>query len=163
MAELLSYDVKPRAFEWEVPDSLDADVVPIAREMVRLGRRYEYWGDRQDHWRMAWEALNFALGVPAAVLAGVAGAIALGSGGSAVVGVLALTSAALGGVLSFLNPSRRALESAVKARSCWAVVMRIRLFVAADLAHADAVVARRLLIEIQELEAQALDSLSRAS
>lgn len=38
--------------------------------------------------------------------------------------------------------------------------MRTRLFVAADLADADAVAARSLLIEIQELEAQALDSLS---
>jgi hypothetical protein len=130
MSELLPYEVKPRAFEWEVPDGLDADAVPIAREIVRLGRRY------------------------------VAGAIALDSGGSAAVGVLALTSAALGAILSFLNPSRRAVESAAKARACWAVVMRTRLFVAADLARADAVAARSLLIEIQELEAQALDSLS---
>jgi hypothetical protein len=162
MSELLPYGVKPRAFEWEVPDGLDADVVPIAREMVRLGRRYEHWGDRQDYWRMTWEALNLALGVPAAVLAGVAGAIALDSGSSAVVGVLALTSAALGAILSFLNPSRRAAESAAKARACWTVVMRTRLFVAADLARADAVAARSLLIEIQELEVQALDSLSPA-
>ena len=160
MPEPLPYEAKPRTFEWEVPDGLDADVVPIAREMVRLGRRYEYWGDRQDYWRMGWEALNLALGVPASLLAGVAGAIALDSGNSAVIGVLALTSAALGGILSFLNPSRRAAESAAKARACWAVVMRTRLFVAADLARADAVSARSLLIEIQELEAQALDSLS---
>jgi len=38
--------------------------------------------------------------------------------------------------------------------------MRTHLFVAADLARADAFAARRLLIELQELEAQALDSLS---
>jgi hypothetical protein len=38
--------------------------------------------------------------------------------------------------------------------------MRTRLFIAADLARADAVLARSLLIEIQELEAQALESLS---
>jgi len=104
MSEPLPYEAKPRTFEWEVPDGLGADVVPIAREMVRLGRRYEYWGDRQDYWRMAWETLNLALGVSASVLAGVAGAIALDSGNSAVIGVLALTSAALGGILSFLNP-----------------------------------------------------------
>jgi hypothetical protein len=157
--ESLPYEVKPRNFEWEIPDGLDPDVVPVAREIVRLGRRYEHWGDRQDYWRMAWESLNFALGVPAAVLAGLAGTTALDSGNATVVGILALTSAALGGILSFLNPSRRAVDSAAKARACWALVMRVRLCVAADLAGADAVEARRLLIEIQGLETQALDSL----
>jgi hypothetical protein len=158
--ELLPYDVKPRHVEWEVPDGLDSEVLPIAREIVRLGRRYEYWGDRQDYWRMAWEALNFALGVAAAVLAGVAGVMALDSGNTRAVGILALTSAVLGTVLSTLNPNRRALNSAEKARSCWSVVTRVRLFVAADLLSADAAQARQLLVEVQSMETKALDSLS---
>lgn len=162
MSEPLPYEVKSRTFDWEVPDGLDADVVPVAREIVRLGRRYEYWGDRQDFWKMAWEGLALAVGVPAAVLAGIAGAIALDSGSAATIGILALSSAALGGILSFLNPSRRAVDSAARARACWAIVMRARLAVAADLAAADAADARMILVEIQGLEVKALESLSPA-
>lgn len=162
MSEPLPYEVKTRTFDWEVPDGLDADVIPIACEIVRLGRRYEYWGDRQDFWRKAWEGLALAVGVPAAVLAGIAGAIALDSGSAATVGILALSSAALGGILSFLNPSRRAVDSAARARACWAIVMRARLAVAADLAAADAADARMILVEIQGLEVEALELLSPA-
>lgn len=162
MSEPLPYEVKTRTFDWEVPDGLDTEVVPMACEIVRLGRRYEYWGDRQDFWRMAWEGLALAVGVPAAVLAGIAGAIALDSGSAAIVGILALSSAALGGILSFLNPSRRAVDSAARARACWAIVMRARLAVAADLAAADAADARMILVEIQGLEVTALESLSPA-
>jgi hypothetical protein len=158
--EPLPYDVEPRRFRWEVPDGLDSEVLPIAREIVRLGRRYEYWGDRQDYWRMTWEALNFALGIAAAVLAGVAGVMALDSGSTRAIGILALTSAVLGTILSTLNPNRRALNSAEKARTCWNVVTRVRFFVAADLLSADAAAARQLLIEVQGLETKALDSLS---
>jgi len=47
-----------------------------------------------------------------------------------------------------------------KARSCWSVVMRVRLFVAADLLSADAAQARQLLVEVQSMETTALASLS---
>jgi len=76
---------------------------------------------------MAWEALNFTLEVAAAVLAGVAGVMALDSGSTRAIDILALASAVLGTILSTLNPNRRALSSAEKARTCWNVVTRVCL------------------------------------
>lgn len=109
---------------------------------------------------MAWEAMNLLLGVPAVVLAGISGAIALNAGSPTLVGILALISSALGALLNFLNPARRAVNSTSKAQACWAVAMRARLYLAADLPKANIEEARGLLVEIQTLETEALNALA---
>jgi hypothetical protein len=58
-----------------------------------------------------WKSLNFALGVPAAVMSGLAGASALSQFDhhNVVAGVLALVVAAVTAVITFLNPSEQSV------------------------------------------------------
>lgn len=160
MPEDLPYDVGERTFRWEVPEVED-EAVAVAREIVRLGRRYEWWGDRLRWQRLIWTSLHYGLGVPAAALAGASGAIALSSSvASPAAGALALGSAALGTLMTFLNSPKRATDAVAKANACWNVSMQARLYVAADLPGATLATMRPLLADLQERERAALRALS---
>jgi hypothetical protein len=123
-----------------------------------LGRRYEWWGDRQDFWHRAWLALNYSLGALAAVIAGVAGTSVLSSEEHAqFAGILALVSASLGALLTFLNPAARAGRASKRAISCWEVAMLARYQIATELPHANLDRAKKLLTQMQERERAALN------
>ena len=103
--------------------------------------------------RRAWSAVNLGLGAPAAVLAGISGAVILGDPSKHVLaGVIALTSAGLGALLAFLNPPERAKRAEGDANRYWLISAWVRFVIAADLPGADLRVARGLLLELQRRE-----------
>jgi hypothetical protein len=140
-------------FEWRVPEGVNDAALPIVREIVRRGRRNEHLGDRQEGRRRLWSSLNLLLGAPAAVLAGISGAVILGDPSANVLaGIIALASAALGALLTFLTPSQRATRAEVAANRYWLISAWVRFVVAADLPTADPAKARALLLELQRRE-----------
>jgi len=146
--ELVSY-----RFQWAVPEGVEPAVLPIVAEMVRRGRRNEHLGDACEKRRQRWSGLQLMLGAPAAVLAGVSGAVILGNpDASLAAGIIALASAALGALLAFLNPSERATRAEVAANRYWLISAWVRLVVAAEVPTADPAAARDLLLELQRRE-----------
>jgi hypothetical protein len=140
-------------FQWQVPDDIQDSLLPIAREIVRRGRRNEHLGDQQESRRRRWSTLSLLIGAPAAILAGASGAVILGDPSANVVaGIIALASAALGTLLTFLNPSQRATEAQVAANRYWLISAWVRFVVAADLPNVDPAAARGLLLELQRRE-----------
>jgi hypothetical protein len=86
----------------------DARRSAIGAELRRLEESAMYSAQGQFEQAKMWRAMNLALGVPAAVLAAVAGVTSLADlAGSLVAGLLALGSASLGGLLTVVNPSQR--------------------------------------------------------
>jgi hypothetical protein len=80
----------------------------IGAELARLEESAMYSAQGQFEQAKMWRAVNLSLGVPAAVLAAVAGVTSLADlSGGVVSGLLALASAALGGLLTVVNPSQR--------------------------------------------------------
>ena len=68
-----------------------------------------FWSRRYNAWRCFYEFLHYAFGVPATVLAAVAGATAFAKHASAsLVGAFATTAAALTAIQIFVRPDRRA-------------------------------------------------------
>lgn len=57
-----------------------------------------------------WRATNYWLGVPAALVGAIAGASILADASPVISGILALVGAALTALMTFLNPSERALQ-----------------------------------------------------
>ena len=65
-----------------------------------------------------WHRLHYCIGIPATVIAALAGAAALSQlAGPILAGALGLTAAVLTGLLSFLNPSERASRASDAVRS----------------------------------------------
>jgi hypothetical protein len=86
----------------------------IADELQRIEEGAEYSSNSQFEQAKLWRGTNLALGVPAAVLAAVAGGTALAStAGRVVAGILALCAAGLGAVMTTLNAARRAEQAHV--------------------------------------------------
>jgi hypothetical protein len=86
----------------ELVGVLDAKFAEFEESAVRSARAY---GD----WRRRFERLHFLLGVPATVLAGVAGATAFSQRvPDIVVGICAALAAALAGAQTLVRPDRRA-------------------------------------------------------
>lgn len=138
---------------------MDPALAPIASEVIRVGARYERYGDRNDRWRQVWTATNYLLGAPAAVLAGISGAVGLNSPEHHVAaGVLALASAALGALLGFLKPSLLAAEAHRRAVSYWRVSNRARLILTLFLD--DPGRARAELYELKRLEVEVVDDVA---
>lgn len=86
----------------------------IADELERMEEGAEYSSNSQFEQAKLWRGTNLALGVPAAVLAAVAGGTALAAAaGRIVAGILALCAAGLGAVMTTLNAARRAEQAHV--------------------------------------------------
>jgi hypothetical protein len=148
MADDVSY-----RFVWRIPDGLGADVKPIAEEIVRRGRRNEDLGDKYGSRMRLWTSLSYIIGAPAAILAAVSGVLATnGNKHNVVVAALALASAALGGLLTFLNPASRAANANARATAYWRTSIWVRYAVTSELPTADIDAARKLLRELQSRE-----------
>lgn len=86
----------------------------IAAELQRIEEGAEYSSNSQFEQAKLWRGTNLALGVPAAVLAAVAGGTALAATtGRVVAGILALCAAGFGAVMTTLNAARRAEQAHV--------------------------------------------------
>jgi hypothetical protein len=140
-------------FPWCVPQGLSDDVRPIAEEIVRLGHWDERLGQRyQVHMRI-WTSLGYALGAPAAALAGVAGFLATNSSKhNTLVGVLALASAAIGGLLAFLTPASRASSADARRKAHFRTSNWVRYIITAELPKANFKTAGELLGKLRSLD-----------
>ena len=88
----------------------------IETELRRVEESAKYSAQVQFEQAKQWKSVNLTLGVPASVLAAVSGATALAAtAGRVAAGVLALASAAFGGVLTTLNASHRINQAASAA------------------------------------------------
>jgi hypothetical protein len=137
-------------FPWQVPKDVSEDVRPIAEEIVRRGRWDEHLGVRYQRHMRIWISLSYGLGVPAAALAAFAGFLATNSSQhNTLAGALALTSAAIGGVLAFLNPASRASSADARAKAHFRTSNWVRYALTAELPKADLETARNLLRALQ--------------
>ncbi|MEV6107111.1 SLATT domain-containing protein [Streptomyces sp. NPDC051940] len=90
----------------------------LAAEFQRLEESAMYSAQSQFEEAKRWRALHWLLGVPATLLAAIAGTTALAeSTGSTAAGILALASAGLGAVLTTVNAPQRASHAAATANT----------------------------------------------
>jgi hypothetical protein len=140
-------------FDWRVPESVTDDLRPLAEEIIRRGRRNEDLGDTFGRRARRWVGLNYLLGAPAAMFAAIAGAITVvDPKRNLVAGVLALTAAGLGALMTFLTPAARAAGATTRATAHWRTSIWVRTVVTAELPFADLAGARALLAELQARE-----------
>jgi hypothetical protein len=98
--------------------SLQGIKLQIERELNRIQESAEYSKEAQFAASKSWRAANLCLGVPASVLAAIAGGAGLADSWPAEwVGAAALLVAVLGGVMTTLNAAQRAEQSAASANS----------------------------------------------
>jgi hypothetical protein len=143
----------PSRFPWCVPQGLPDDVHLIAKEIVRLGRWDETLGKRYQRHMRIWTGLAYGLGAPAAVLAAVAGFLATNSSKhNTVVGVLALVSAAMGGLLAFLNPASRASSADARRKVHFRTSNWVRYVITAELPKANFEAAGKLLGKLRSMD-----------
>jgi hypothetical protein len=121
----------------------------IAAEIARIEEAATYSSQSQFSSGKFWRGLNLALGVPAAVLAAVAGTTVLADSSSAKTGaVIALISAALTAVMTTLNAAQRAEQSRVSANAYLSLQGDARVLRTLDLFELDRDDARQRLDEL---------------
>ena len=100
------------------PELTLSQLAAIERELCRVEESAKYSAQIQFEQTKQWKGVNLALGVPASLLAAVSGATALAATtGRVVAGVLALCSAAFGGVLTTVNAAHRMNQAAAAANA----------------------------------------------
>jgi hypothetical protein len=126
-----------------LPDGLKADVAPIGLEALRIYESALFSSQGQFEQAKIWRAFNLWLGVPAAVLAALAGSAILGGHRSgsflglsltAWAGIFALLAAACSATLTTVNASRRATQSQSSANAFLQLQTEARQLVTIDLA-----------------------------
>jgi hypothetical protein len=99
-----------------IPPTLPPELRPIAAEADRLHESVLWSAQIQFEQMKLWRSLNLILGVPAAVLAAVAGGTGLAADTvTSSPAILALVSAGFGAALTTLNPSRRMSQAQAAA------------------------------------------------
>lgn len=120
--------------------------------IVELGRIEESSRDSaqsQFEQSKQWRAINLALGIPASALAAIAGATALSiTSGRIAAGLIALVSAAIGAVLTSLNPNMRATQAGAAANSFLSIQTAARQARTIAAPSASASEARAILAEL---------------
>jgi len=121
----------------------------IETELRRVEESAKYSAQVQFEQAKQWKSVNLTLGVPASVLAAVSGATALAAtAGRVAAGVLALASAAFGGVLTTLNASHRINQAASAANAYLEIQTAARQAREIDLPGSDLDEARSALAEL---------------
>jgi hypothetical protein len=116
----------------------------IETELYRLEENAMYGSQMQFEQAKLWRGVNLVLGIPASVLAAVAGATALAAtAGRIAAGILALTAAGFGALLTTLNASYRTNQAAVAATGYLAVQTAARQLRTIDLPAMDLDDARK--------------------
>jgi len=123
----------------------------IAAELSRVEEAASHSAQTQFSSAKFWRGLNLALGVPAAVLAALAGTTVLADASSAKTGAaIALVAAALAAVMTTLNASQRAEQSRVSANAYLALQGDARVLRTIDLPSLEHGDARQALAELVE-------------
>ncbi len=96
-----------------------------------------------------WRTVNWGLGVPASILAAVAGATALAATtGRIVAGILAICAAALGAILTTINASHHVNQAAAAANAYLEIQTAARQCREIDLPYMEIDDARQALAEL---------------
>jgi hypothetical protein len=111
----------------------DEQIEKLATEARRVEESAKWSGQGQFEQAKIWRGSNYALGVPSAALAAVAGAAGLAStAGRYWAGVAALTAAAFGAVMTSLNLARRIEQAQTAANAYLALQQDARVFYEID-------------------------------
>lgn len=130
----------------EIPDNK-----PVREELERIEEAARYSAQSQFSSAKFWRGLNLALGVPAAVLAAVAGATGLADTTSAhTAALIALVAAGLTAVMTTLNAAQRAEQSRVSASAYLTLQSDARIARTIDVPHLAGDEARRRLAELSD-------------
>lgn len=124
-----------------LPADLPKDLFPIGAEAQRIHESAMYSSQGQFEQAKIWRGVNLWLGIPAAVLAALAGSAVLssgdwsilGMGGSTLGGLLALASAALTAILTTMNASHRHTQSQASGNAFLQLQTAARQFAAIDI------------------------------
>ncbi len=92
-------------------------MLPIVDELNRVYEGCMWSAQGQFEQMKLWRSLNLAFGIPAAVLAGIAGGTGLAGFDPQIPGFIALLAAGFGSALTTLNPSRRVTQSQSSANA----------------------------------------------
>jgi hypothetical protein len=130
----------------KIPADIPKDLMPIASELHRLHESCLLSAQGQFELGKQWRAANLVLGVPAAVLAAIAGGTGLAASGKSVKSsVYALFAAGFGAALTTLNPSRRVALAQASANAYLEIQTSARQCLTIDLKKADYKVSRERL------------------
>lgn len=99
----------------------------VIDSLRRVWLRSRYRADRYYQAAIRWQSLHYVLGVPAAIVAAVAGVAALQSN-RILAAVLAVAAAVLSGTSAFLNPGARVAQYLRASRSFLGLASRVRVF-----------------------------------
>ncbi|MEE1622494.1 SLATT domain-containing protein [Zafaria sp. Z1313] len=117
-----------------VPNDLAGALLPIAAELSRLEENARYSQQSQFEQSKIWRSTNLQLGIPAAVLAAVAGTIMLVSEEWQVfAAIVSLLSAALATTTTTLSAERRSDRAATAANAYRDIQMEARQLLLIDL------------------------------
>ena len=121
----------------------------VIEELGRIEESSRDSAQSQFEQSKQWRAINLALGIPASALAAIAGATALSiTSGRIAAGLIALASAALGAVLTSLNPNMRAAQAGAAANSFLSIQTAARQARAIVVPAVTASEARTILAEL---------------
>lgn len=119
-----------------IPADLPGELSPIAKELDRIHESALWSAQGQFEQMKLWRTMNMVLGVPAAVLAAIAGGTGLAAHEhTAVPGIIALFSAGFGAALTALNPSRRVSSAQSAANAFLGIQTDARQLLTINLAH----------------------------
>jgi hypothetical protein len=130
----------------------------ISDELERIEEGALYSSNSQFEQAKQWRGVNLALGIPASVLAAIAGGTALATtAGRVAAGVIALIAAGLGAVLTTLNAARRSEQAHISGNAYLALRNDARRARMIDLAGQSFDDARQALAELAARESEIND------
>jgi fermentation-respiration switch protein FrsA (DUF1100 family) len=122
----------------------------VILELKRIEESTTYSSQSQFEQAKLWRGINLLFGVPAAVLAAVAGATALAStSGRLAAGIIALVAAGLGAVTTTLNASQRSKEAQDVGNAYLALMSHCRMTRTVELPNASDDAARAALAALR--------------
>lgn len=140
------------AYARTVPNDSPEEATPrtaIQAELERLEESCMYSSQGQFEQTEQWRTVNWGLGVPASVLAAVAGATALAATtGRIVAGILAICAAGFGAILTTINASDHVNQAAAVANAYLEIQTAVRQCREIDLPYMEIDDARQALAEL---------------
>lgn len=129
---------------------MDDGVQPTLRELRRIEESAMLSAQAQFEQAKYWRGINLTLGVPAAVLAAIAGATALASTtGRIAAGIIALVAAGLSAITTTLNAAQRTEQAQAAGNLYLALQADARISREIDLPHQSFDEARSALTELR--------------
>jgi len=123
---------------------------PIRKELCRIEESATFSAQAQFEQAKYWRAVNLILGVPAAVLAAIAGATALASTtGRVAAGIIALVAAGLSAITTTLNAAQRTEQGQAAGNLYLALQSDARIARETDLSRQTFDEARAALAELR--------------